>query len=62
MLQLRRIFKDNDYISFKLKDATKKLIAEKTLSQMDIEIEVGDRVFLFDLISVKREELSLIHI
>jgi len=52
----KRISKDNDYIHYKLKNAIKKLTTEKKFTQVDVEIKVGDRIFLFDLIPIKKEK------
>jgi len=51
----KRIFKDNDHIPSKLKDTIKKIAAKKIFNQKDIEIEIGDRIFLFNLIPIKEE-------
>ena len=51
----KRIFKDDDHITFKLKDAVKKIAAEKIFNQEDVEIETGDKIFLFNLIPIKKE-------
>ncbi len=52
----KRLFNDNHHIPFKLKDATKKIAAEKIFNQKNIEIEIGDKIFLFNLIPIKKEK------
>jgi diguanylate cyclase (GGDEF)-like protein/PAS domain S-box-containing protein len=50
-----KIFKDNTYIPIKLQETIKKIAAGKLFNHEDVEIGVGDRVFLFNLIPVKGE-------
>jgi diguanylate cyclase (GGDEF)-like protein/PAS domain S-box-containing protein len=50
-----KIFKDDDNIPIKLQDTVKKIAAKKTFNQEDVEIEIGDRIFLFNLIPIKEE-------
>ncbi len=51
----KKIFKDNDHIPFKLKDALKKIVAEKLYNQEDIEIEIDSKIFSFTIAPVKKE-------
>ncbi len=49
----KRIF--GDHIPIKLQNAVKKIAAEKIFNQEDVEIDIGDRIFLFNLIPIKEE-------
>ena len=51
----KRALNDNGRISMKLQDAVKKIAAKKTFNQEDVEIEIGNRIFLFNLIPIKEE-------
>ena len=49
------MFSDDDHIPIKLKDTIKKITAEKSYNQENVEIKIGDRNFLFNLIPIKGE-------
>ena len=51
----KRIFKDNDPIPNKLQDAIKKITAENIFNKVDVEIEVGNRIFLFYFTPIKKD-------
>ena len=51
----KRIFNDNDTFPDKLQAAVKKIASEKIPAIEEVEIEVGDRTFLFNLVSIKKE-------
>ena len=50
----KKIFNDN--ILSKFKDALKKISSEKKFTQVNIEIEAEDRIFLFNLVPIKDEK------
>ncbi|MBE3101208.1 MAG: diguanylate cyclase [Firmicutes bacterium] len=51
----KKVFKDTNQIHIKIKDTVKKIAAEKIFKQMNVEIEISDRIFLFNLIPIKEE-------
>jgi nitrogen-specific signal transduction histidine kinase len=51
----KKIFAGKDHIPLKLKDAVKKIAAEKSYKQEYVEIKIDNRIFLFNLIPIKKE-------
>jgi diguanylate cyclase (GGDEF)-like protein/PAS domain S-box-containing protein len=50
-----KIFKDKDHLPIKLQDTIKKILEDKIFNNEDVEIEFGDRVFLFNVIPISEE-------